>query len=172
MSSSPAPLRRSGGTARDFTSDFVQDSILADGAPGALNDEARHLVYLIADTGLRLSEAANLTAETIRLDHAVPHVQIRAIGRRLKTEQSARDIPLVDRALAAAKLTRQGRLAVCAGEQGDEQEGCCRPPTTVSTACATPSRTGSRPRKRPKVMADLIGRKWIRPKYGAGPSLE
>ncbi|SJM36023.1 conserved hypothetical protein [Mesorhizobium delmotii] len=41
---------------------------------GRRTGRARHLVYLIADTGLRLSEAANLTTETIHLDHEIPNM--------------------------------------------------------------------------------------------------
>ena len=66
--------------------------LLADGALDMINPEARRVLYLIAETGLRLSEACNLTAETIHLDAPVPHVQVRPDGRRMKTEQSERDI--------------------------------------------------------------------------------
>ncbi|PAQ06566.1 hypothetical protein [Mesorhizobium temperatum] len=54
----------------------MQGEILAEGALDGLNEEARHLVYLNADTGLRLSEAANLATETIHLDREIPHAQV------------------------------------------------------------------------------------------------
>src|SRR5262245_4550637 len=38
-----------------------------------LNAEARRLIYLLTETGLRLSEAGNLPRTTIRLDAPVPH---------------------------------------------------------------------------------------------------
>ncbi|TGT23422.1 integrase, partial [Mesorhizobium sp. M4B.F.Ca.ET.169.01.1.1] len=60
-------LRLSGavpGQRAAFTAEFIQEKILAEGALDGLNDEARHLIYVIADTGLRLSEASNLTTET------------------------------------------------------------------------------------------------------------
>ncbi|WP_245273239.1 hypothetical protein [Mesorhizobium sp. L2C084A000] len=64
-------LRLSGQVAVQraaFEAAFVQDKILADRALAELNEEARHLVLLIADTGMRLSEAANLLPHRILLD--------------------------------------------------------------------------------------------------------
>ena len=41
------------------------------------DDEARWLVALISDTGMRLSEAAGLSKEDIHLDADIPYVEIR-----------------------------------------------------------------------------------------------
>ncbi|WP_249140519.1 MULTISPECIES: tyrosine-type recombinase/integrase [Bradyrhizobium] len=91
-----------------FDVNFIQNSLLEGGTLMGLNPEARRTVFLIAETGLRLSEAINLTRETIQLDCEVPHVQVRPDGRRMKTEQSRRDIPLVGVALEAMKLQPNG----------------------------------------------------------------
>lgn len=74
-----------------------------------INDDLRWLVALISDTGMRLSEAAGLAMEDICLDHEVPHINLRPHHwRRLKTQQSARQIPLVGAALwAAERLVRE-----------------------------------------------------------------
>lgn len=48
-----------------FDVQHVQNTILANGALGKLNDETRCIVYILADTGLRPSEACNLTAATM-----------------------------------------------------------------------------------------------------------
>ncbi len=40
------------------------------------DDEARWLVALISDTGMRLSEAAGLSKEDIHLDEDIPYVEI------------------------------------------------------------------------------------------------
>ncbi len=82
---------------------FVHQRILANGALDDLNPEARRVVYLLCETGLRLSEACNLSAATIDLQSPVPHVRVRAEGRQLKTSQSQRDIPLVGVALMAMR---------------------------------------------------------------------
>jgi len=87
---------------------FVQSHFLADGMFDAVNEEERRIIFLIIETGLRPAEACNLRRETIVLDHPVPHVRIRPDGRELKTEHSARDIPLVGVALMAMKLQPDG----------------------------------------------------------------
>lgn len=164
-----------------FEPQFIQDTILADDALATLNEEARRIVYLMADTGLRLSEAANLLPEHILLDHEVPHVQIRAAGRKLKTDHSARDIPLVGCALAVMKLQKNGfpryrdkaasLSAIVNKVMGTKKMLPTADHSLYSlrhtfedrlTAVEAPE----------KVIASLMGHKWIRPKYGAGPTLE
>ena len=94
------------GQRSAFEAKHVESIILAEGGLDGLNNEARAIVCLIAETGLRLSEAANLLPETIILDAEIPHVEMRPIGRKLKTDHSARDIPLVGVALEAMKSMR------------------------------------------------------------------
>ncbi|MDA8872497.1 tyrosine-type recombinase/integrase [Alphaproteobacteria bacterium] len=68
------------------------------------NDEARWLVSLISDTGMRLSEAAGLHIDDIKLDDEVPHINLKPHPwRRLKTKGSQRQIPLVGASLWAAQ---------------------------------------------------------------------
>ncbi len=77
-------VRITGGRDRQrlaYTPDFVQQRILADGIFEDLNPEARRIIYLLVETGLRLSEAANLTAKCICLDGVVPHVRVQPEGR-------------------------------------------------------------------------------------------
>ena len=69
-----------------------------------LDDEPRWLIALISDTGMRLSEACGLLTSDIRLDGAVPHINLTAHPwRRLKTGSSSRQIPLAGASLWAAK---------------------------------------------------------------------
>lgn len=91
-----------------FKPDFVRDRILAPGVLDDLNNEARDVTYLLAATGMRPSEACNLTAETIFLDTPVPYIAIAGIGRSLKTANSAREIPLTGLSLAVMKRNPQG----------------------------------------------------------------
>jgi len=68
------------------------------------DDEARWLVSLISDTGMRLSEAAGLHVDDIKLDDDVPHIDLKPHPwRRLKTKVSQRQIPLVGASLWAAQ---------------------------------------------------------------------
>jgi integrase len=96
------------GVRKAFPIEFVQNVLLKAGTLDGLNDEARALVYLLAETGLRPSEACNLTKSTIVLDHKIPHVKIVPEGRVLKTHQSLREHPLVGVALKVAKAFPSG----------------------------------------------------------------
>lgn len=69
-----------------------------------LNDEPRWLIALINDTGMRLSEACGLLVSDIHLDTTTPYIDlVEHPWRRLKTEPSKRQIPLVGFSLWAAK---------------------------------------------------------------------
>ena len=73
-----------------------------------MNDEGRWLIALISDTGMRLSEAAGLHKEDIKLNDDNPHIVLKPHPwRRLKTKGSERIIPLVGSALWAAKQAIQ-----------------------------------------------------------------
>jgi len=72
------------------------------------DDEARWLVALISDTGMRLSEAAGLHIDDIKLDEEVPHINLKPhVWRNLKTKGSQRQIPLVGASLWAAQRIKQ-----------------------------------------------------------------
>jgi integrase len=69
-----------------------------------IDDDLRWLIALLSDTGMRLSEAAGLAIEDICLEHDVPHINLEPHPwRRLKTQQSERQIPLIGAALWAAQ---------------------------------------------------------------------
>jgi integrase len=75
-----------------------------------VNDHQRWLIAIIADTGMRLSEAAGLLTEDIKLDADVPHIKLRKHPwRSLKTASSEREIPLVGSAhKAALRVVNEG----------------------------------------------------------------
>ena len=73
-----------------------------------LDDDLRHLVGLISDTGMRLAEATGLHQDDIVLNADIPHVRVRTHAwRPLKTTTSHRLIPLVGASLWAAKRIKQ-----------------------------------------------------------------
>ncbi len=74
-----------------------------------IDDEMRWIVALVADTGMRLAEAAGLLLEDIMKDEdGIPFVRVSPHPwRRLKTAGSKRDIPLVGSAFWAAQRLRQ-----------------------------------------------------------------
>jgi integrase len=74
----------------------------------SIDDEARWLVALISDTGMRLSEAAGLHIDDIKLDCEIPHIDLKPHSwRGLKTRGSQRQIPLVGASLWAAKRVKE-----------------------------------------------------------------
>ena len=76
------------------------------------DDEARWLVALISDTGMRLSEAAGLHIDDIKLDEEVPHIDLKPQAwRSLKTKGSQRQIPLVGASLWAATRVKETNTA-------------------------------------------------------------
>ncbi|MDC0649898.1 tyrosine-type recombinase/integrase [Alphaproteobacteria bacterium] len=73
----------------------------------SIDDEARWLVALISDTGMRLSEAAGLHIDDIKLDCEIPHINLKPHSwRGLKTRGSQRQIPVVGASLWAAKRVK------------------------------------------------------------------
>jgi integrase len=163
-----------------YDTKFIQERLLAAGALDGLNEDARHVLYVIADTGLRPSEVVNLTEAAICLDAAIPHVKILPEGRRLKTEDSEREIPLVGVALAAMRLHPKGFP-----RYRDKSSGLS------STLNKFLSENGLRPTKDHSVYSlrhsfrdrllsveapdslidSLMGHKTYKPKYGNGPAL-
>jgi integrase len=74
--------------------------------------EARWLVALLSDTGMRLSEAAGLHIDDIKLDEEVPHIDLKwHAWRTLKTRGSKRQVPLVKASLWAAKRIKETNTA-------------------------------------------------------------
>lgn len=164
-----------------FDIGFVQGTMLADGALDSMNEEQRRIVYLVAETGLRLSEACNLTRETIRLDADVPHVQVREDGRRMKTEQSKRDIPLVGVALMAMQAQPDGfpryrdraaSLSAIANKMLGNLKMRPTPDHSIYSLRHTFEDRLTAVEAPEKLIAAMMGHKYSRPKYGAGPSLE
>jgi len=92
-----------------FSNEWVRNRILVPGLFDGLRLELRVIIYVLIETGARLSEIVNLRSGDIRLQDAVPHIRIRAEqNRELKTGDSEREIPLVGVALPAMKLCPQG----------------------------------------------------------------
>jgi integrase len=123
----------------------------------------------------------NLQRHSIHLDAPIPYVEVLPDGRRLKTEDSRREIPLVGAALAAMKLRPDGfpryrdkASALSAtvnkflGEQGLR-------PTKDHTIYSLRHSFKDRlvAAEAPDSLIDsLMGHRTGKPKYGKGPSLE
>lgn len=92
-----------------FSREWILEKLLAPGALDGMNHEARGILLLMINTGMRPSEICGLTRETIRLSDPVPHVSVEeGPDRRLKTEHAERRIPLLGVSLEAARAHPDG----------------------------------------------------------------
>lgn len=91
-----------------FSVDWIKTKLLAPGALGGLNTEARCILLGMVNTGYRPSEGAALTKAQIRLEAKVPHISIEPIGRQLKSTYARRIIPLAGVSLEAFKECPDG----------------------------------------------------------------
>jgi integrase len=179
-----AKARISGGKDKQrvaFDPDFVRKRILADGLSCGLNDEARGIIYLVAETGLRPVEACNLDRATIRLEHAIPHVQVRPDGRQMKTDDSWRDISLVGVALKVMRRHPDGfpryrdkadSLSALVNKAFEARKLRPEPGQSFYSLRHTFEDRLTAVEAPEKVVAALMGHKWHRPRYGKGPSLD
>jgi integrase len=177
-------LRLKGETERSqvpYDTDFIQNRLLADDALAALNEDARLVLYIVADTGMRPSEVVNLQKNAILLHASIPYLKVLPDGRRLKTDDSQRDIPLVGAALAAIKLRPEGfpryrdkSSNLSATLNKFLMENGLRPTnnhTVYSLRHSFKDRLVAA--EAPDSLIDsLMGHKTYKPKYGRGPSLE
>jgi integrase len=95
-------------TRPPFSPEWIKNRLLAPGALSGLNDEARGLLLGMVNTGYRPSEGAGLSAKTIRLEAAVPHIAIEPEGRQLKSAYARRVIPLTGVSLEAFRAFPDG----------------------------------------------------------------
>ena len=166
-----------------YETDFIQNRILADGALAGLNEDARLVLCVVADSGLRPSEVVNLQDSAIVLGASIPYVKILPEGRRLKTGKTSpqKKIPLVGAALAAMKLRPEGfpryrdkSSNLSATLNKYLLENALRPTknhTVYSLRHSFKDRLVAA--EAPDSLIDsLMGHKTYKPKYGKGPSLE
>ncbi|GAB4071809.1 tyrosine-type recombinase/integrase [Ancylobacter sonchi] len=165
-----------------FNPDWVQDRFLAAGALDSLNLNARLIVYVMIETGMRLGEVCNLRPQDIRLADAVPHVEVaERDDRRQKTEYSIRRIPLVGVALWALRQAPAGfpRYA----DNADSASAAINKQITALKLRPSPRHTIYSLRHTfqfrienagasDRMQADLMGHEFGRPLYGDGPEMK
>lgn len=97
------------GQRLPYAADYIQRELLRTGALDSLNSEARRVLFVMIETGLRPSEIVNLEPGNIELGGDIPFLRICATASRgLKTSSSAREMPLVGVALAAMQEQGDG----------------------------------------------------------------
>lgn len=163
------------GQRPPFEARYVADVLLGPTALAALNVEARAVVALIASTGIRPVEIAHARGANIVLNHAVPHLRIRD---GLKTRTTARDIPLVGSALAAARVL-SGGLSARYARKNDSLTSAIGKYLRENNLLPTPDHSlyslrhtfkdRLRALQAPEELVDqLMGHSSRKPRYGAG----
>jgi integrase len=175
-------LRTEGANVRKpYDTAFIQNKLLAEHALDGLNEDARLVLYILADTGLRPSELVNLQPNAIHLDAQIPYLEIVPDGRVLKTKDSCREVPLVGAALAAMKLRPNGfpryhdkSSSLSATLNKFLLENHLRP-TKAHTVYSLRHSFKDRliaAEAEDSLIDSLMGHCSGKPKYGDGPSLE
>ena len=164
-----------------FDTDYIKD-VLMDRELIKMNDECQLFIYAMADTGARVAELVGLESEDVILFGDVPHIKIRKNAiRSLKTPQSERDIPLVGSALIAFRelgggfVRYRGKSDLISSTINKYlRENDLVPSDRHSLYSLRHSFEDRLTAVEPpdKVQAALMGHKYVRPKYGHGPSLE
>jgi integrase len=164
-----------------FDTKFIVERLLTKYALAGLNEDARLIFHVVAETGMRPSEVVNLQPETIILNAEIPYVKIVPDGRRLKTTDSRREMPLVGWALEALKKRPHGfpryrdkSSSLSAAVNKYLWENKLRPTkdhTVYSLRHSFKDRLIAA--EAPDSLIDsLMGHKSYKPKYGKGPPLE
>ena len=142
------------------------------------------MIYAMIDTGARISELTGLDEKNgdIILHEDIPYIRIRNNSiRKLKTAQSERDLPLVGASLVAFQRLGGGfkrylgkRELVSTTINKYFREKGLQPSENHSLYSLRHSFEDRLTAVEPpeKVQAILMGHKYIRERYGLGPSLE
>lgn len=168
-------------TRAPFDTKFIVERLLTKHALAGLNEDARLIFHVVAEMGMRPSEVVNLQPNAIVLDAEIPYVKIFPDGRRLKTADSEREIPLIGWALDALKKRPEGfpryrdkSSSLSAAVNKYLWENKLRPTkdhTVYSLRHSFKDRLIAA--EAPDSLIDsLMGHKSYKPKYGKGPPLE
>ena len=167
-----------------FSVEWMQDVILKEGAFSNMieNDEAMCICLIMVETGMRLGEVCNLRPQDIRLDDAVPHVEVAdRDDRRQKTEHSIRRIPLVGVALWAMRRHPNGfpryhdKSASASGYINKKLTAAGLRPTSRHSAYSFRHTFQDRienANASDRMQADLMGHEFGRPTYGDGAEMK
>ena len=92
-----------------YSDEWVRTKLIVPNVLPGAQPELVLVMYTLLETGCRLSEICNLEEDDIVLDAATPHIKIRPKrNRTIKSDQAARDIPLVGLALESLKRAPEG----------------------------------------------------------------
>lgn len=177
--------RKKGGKSErpPFSTEWIRDKLLAEGALDGFNDEGRDVLLMIVNTGARPNEILAAPVEAFRVEAKVPHLLIRPTSTgELKTAESAREVPLVGVSLdAARRIAARGGISCYAGKNDSysaaankflRENGLMESPKHVVYSL----RHSFEDRMLEagiddRIRADVMGHAYERPRYGAGGRL-
>jgi len=97
----------------EFAPKWIKETILTGDSLSGLNQQARDILIVCAETGCRQTEVFDLPASSIKLQEEIPYLDIRLETsaeekREIKTRSSNRKVPLLGAALDAMKRNPKG----------------------------------------------------------------
>lgn len=135
----------------------------------------------MADTGAGPAELLGLDAADIKLDDAIPHIHIRTNAHRtLKTAYRVRRIPLVGAALAALKDQPEGwremrgraaSISTAINKYLRENDLVEEPGQSLYSLRHSFQDRLNAVEVPERIQAEMMGHKFIRPRYGADVDL-
>lgn len=100
------------GSKVEFSPTWIEQNIINGNKLDGLNDEAKSILTVCAETGCRQTEIYDLPPSAIRLDAEVPHILVSVEDgehqREIKNKSSRRPVVLVGAALEAMKSHPEG----------------------------------------------------------------
>lgn len=173
---------KEGGRIPPFSPEWIEDRLLAPGALDALNAEARDVLLMMVNTGLRPSEITDAPLSDFCTEAPIPFFRVAAHGRELKVRHTERDIPLLGVSLdAARRIVARGGIARYA-HKANAWSATVSKHFRVHGLRETPRHTPyslrhsmedalQRAGADDRLRADILGHKYARPKYGEGGAL-
>lgn len=166
-----------------FSRSWISNRILAPGALDSLNDEARDVLLIMLNTGLRPSEITDAPVEDYETTANIPFLRVAPNGRELKVAHTKRDIPLIGVSLEAARriVSRGGILRY--RHKAGSWSAAVNKYLSTNGLRETPAHTAYSIRHYienallaakvdDRVRADIMGHKYNRPSYGDGGALQ
>lgn len=164
-----------------FETDYIRSTLLNPDNLKGLNDQARWVLHVIAETGVGLTEQVGLTAEDIVLDGEIPHIVIAPKAKNLlKTKYRKRTVPLVGYAWDAFRACPNGfteykdrpdLLSSVLGKYLHENNLLPTDRHTVNSLRHSFQDRLLAVNAPDRVQADLMGHKFSRQLYGNGADL-
>ncbi|MFS4436594.1 tyrosine-type recombinase/integrase [Paracoccaceae bacterium GXU_MW_L88] len=166
-----------------FSRDWIETRLLAPGALYRLNAEARDILLVMINTGLRPSEITEAPVSDFEVNEEIPFLRVAPHGRELKVAHTKREIPLLGISLAAAKriVARCGIQRYC--NRTDSWSALVNKYLREHELRETAAHSAYSLRHYvedallsagvdDRIRADILGHKYQRPRCGTGGALE